>query len=146
MCEFVHLRAWRLRDLGEPSAYAPKAALRSHEGRGIHRRTLARNTLRTSNAPDVIPDFRPCARRSLGSRADYKPTRGADASGVIAAMMSAASRASHSKPFGLHFKDRHPRALDTCFEIRIAHCARFEEIDWATEESSEALFETKIGF
>lgn len=65
---------------------------------------------------------------------------------LMAATTPVESCASYSKLFGLSFKDRHPRALDTCFEIGIAHCARFEEIDWATEESFELLFEPKIGF
>jgi hypothetical protein len=55
-------------------------------------------------------------------------------------------RALPAERSGSRFKDQLPRALDTRFEIGIAHRARFDEIDRATKESLERLFEAKIRF
>jgi hypothetical protein len=48
---------------------------------------------------------------------------------VIAAIASAASRASHSKLFASRFKHRLPRLLDARLEIRIAQFAGLDQVD-----------------
>jgi len=51
----------------------------------------------------------------------------------------------HKKPFGSRFKDRLPRSLDARFEVGIADRAWLDEINRATKEGLERLFEAKIG-
>src|SRR5438270_5907672 len=64
---------------------------------------------------------------------------------VTAAITSAASCASHSKPFGSRCKDGLARAFDARLQVRIAHGARFDQIDRPTQEPIQCFLQSEIG-
>src|SRR5258707_7547342 len=61
---------------------------------------------------------------------------------VMVAIASAASRASHNRLFGSRFKHGLPRPFDIGFDVGVAHCAGFDQVDRPAEQILKRLFQS----